>query len=180
MIAQPPQPAPYPAGFTREEWARVHDLLVGASFAFFAMVDGSRPYVVPMNYAYEPAAEGDREGDHRDLATPGLGRLVLHTGPGRKTSALGAGAEICVAVSCDEAFVQGKTPCSDGYAFRSVLLEGRASLVDQPAGKERALRAIVAKYDPAAVQEPLDPSVLEKTMVYEVQIERISYRELPV
>jgi nitroimidazol reductase NimA-like FMN-containing flavoprotein (pyridoxamine 5'-phosphate oxidase superfamily) len=168
-------------------------LLRGAPFAYVAMVDnappaagapadpapagvppdGARPYVVPMNFAYEPAGAPTKgPGD-------GLGRLYLHTGEGRKSGALASNPRVCVAVAADAAFDQGATPCSDGFAFRSVLVEGRATLLEDRDERERALRVIVAKYDPDAVDMPFAEEALAETLVYSVDIEALSYKARP-
>jgi nitroimidazol reductase NimA-like FMN-containing flavoprotein (pyridoxamine 5'-phosphate oxidase superfamily) len=148
-----------PSHLTPEERKSADDLLYRAPFAFVAMVESTGPYVVPMNFAYAP------------------GRLFLHTGPGRKSAALAADPRVCVAITRDEAFDQGTTPCKDGYAFRAVIVEGCARLLDNHAEREEALRAIVNKYDPAAVDAPFEETALDKTLVYAVIIDELSYKE---
>jgi nitroimidazol reductase NimA-like FMN-containing flavoprotein (pyridoxamine 5'-phosphate oxidase superfamily) len=160
-----------PSRSSAQEWEKARGLLLAAPFAFLALVDHGRPYVVPLNFAYVP---GDTPAKG---AGDGNGRLVFHTGPGRKTAALQAYARVCVVATADETFVQGVTPCKDGFGFRSVLVEGRATLVTDDVERDRALRAIVAKHDPAGCTKPFDPAVLTRTLVYAVEIETISYRE---
>jgi len=138
-------------------------VLADAPYASVAMVDTDRPYVVPMNFACDLPA----------------GRLYLHTGPGRKSAALTRNPRVCVVVAVDTSFDQGSTPCSDGFAFRSVMVEGGATLMEDSTERETALRAIVGKYDPGAAGEPFDADVLAQTLVYTVDMETVSYRELP-
>jgi uncharacterized protein len=147
------------------ELAKAVELLRQAPFASFAVVESGRPYVVPLNFAYE------------DSPAP-YGRLLFHTGRGRKSGALAIEARVCVTVSTGEGFVQGSTPCSDGYAFRSVVAEGTARLLEDPGARLDALRALVARYDLTMVDQPFDERVLAKTLVYEVTIETIGYRQL--
>jgi len=148
-----------------------------------ATPSGARPYVVPMNFAYKPAAETAAapgpppKGAGED--SPGLGRLYLHTGDGRKSAALADNPRVCVAVAADAAFDQGATPCSDGFSFRSVLVEGRATLLKDEGERGRALRAIVAKYDPEAADMPFAEDALAETLVYAVEIETLSFKALP-
>jgi nitroimidazol reductase NimA-like FMN-containing flavoprotein (pyridoxamine 5'-phosphate oxidase superfamily) len=130
-----------------------------------------------MNFAYEPAGKAPATAS---AATPSeLGRLYLHTGKGRKTAALEHSGRVCVAITTGEAFERGTSPCKDGFAFRSVLVEGRATLVEDEAEQERALRAIVAKYDPAAASLPFGAKNLAATLVYTVAVERVTYKERP-
>jgi nitroimidazol reductase NimA-like FMN-containing flavoprotein (pyridoxamine 5'-phosphate oxidase superfamily) len=148
---------------TAKDQARAAYLLQEAPFACVAMIDGVQPYSVPMNFAYDAAAE----------------RLYFHTGPGRKSAALAEHHRVCVVVAADAAFDQGATPCSDGFTFRSVILEGSATLLGDRAEREAALRTIVAKYDPGAADMPFDGDILTQTLVYAVSAETISYKELP-
>lgn len=142
--------------------------------AYVAMVESSdsggttKPYVVPMNFAYDsPARAGDE------------GRLLLHTGPGRKVDALAANARVCVAVTSNEELRLGSAPCEDGYLYQSVLLEGQASLLTDDEQREVALRSIVAKYDPAAEDKPFDSRIFAQTLLYAVEVEIIGFKERP-
>ena len=156
---------------TPDERRQTEELLHQAPFAFVAVVDKSGPYVVPMNFAYDPG----------DPSAPGTAadRLLLHTGAGRKTAALAEDPRVCVALTADAAYKQGPAPCDDGFAFRAVLVEGRAILLEDAAEREAALRAIVAKYDPGAAGAPFDEAVLAETLVYAVVIESMSYKQRP-
>jgi nitroimidazol reductase NimA-like FMN-containing flavoprotein (pyridoxamine 5'-phosphate oxidase superfamily) len=164
MASDEPRPAPNSPG--AGDHAKAIELLRQATFASFAMTDGGRPYVVSLNFAYD-GSQGPN------------GRLVVHTGHGRKAAALAADPRICVFATSGEAFHQGATPCSDGFTFRSVVAEGTARLIEDDADRDGALRAIVAKYDPEMVDRPFDRRALAKTLVYEVAIDTISYRQRP-
>lgn len=145
-----------------------------ARLAYVAMVDraggddSTRPYVVPMNFAYESPSNDASEG-----------RLLLHTGPGRKVDALSADPHVCVSVTAEEELKLGPTPCEDGYLYLSVLLEGRAvQLTDEPS-RDAALRAIVAKYDPEAAGKPFEARIFAQTLLYAVEVETIGFKERP-
>lgn len=142
---------------------RALEVLEEAPYAYLAVIDKDRPYVVPVNFAYDPT----------------VGRLYFHTGAGRKSTALAGTARVCLAIAIDATFRQGATPCSDGFAFRSTLVEGKATLLRSSKERETALRAIVTRYDPGAADEPFDPDVFAKTLVYAVAIEAVTYKELP-
>ncbi len=144
---------------------QAEEVLLAAPVAFVAMVDGGAPYVVPMNFAYSTASPG---------------RLYLHTGAGRKTQALADDGRVCIAVTAGEAFYRGATPCQDGFAYRSVLVEGRATLIQENDLREEALRTLVAKYDPAAAELPFRPDALAETLVYAVDIDALTYRQRPL
>ncbi len=164
MADETPLAIPQDAG--AGERAKALELLRRAPFASFAMVDGRLPYVVPLNFAYVDSP-------------PPHGRLLFHTGEGRKSAALCANGRICVTASAGERFKQGDKPCSDGFAFGSIVAEGSARLLEDLAERTDALDALVAKYDPSMAGQPFDERVLSMTLVYEITIETLSYRELP-
>ena len=76
---------------------------------------------------------------------------------------------------------KGEQPCNDSFNYRSILVEGKATLLDAPKEKQQALRAIVAKYDPEAIMQPFsqpfNEQVLAKTLVYSVEIEVVSFKQ---
>jgi nitroimidazol reductase NimA-like FMN-containing flavoprotein (pyridoxamine 5'-phosphate oxidase superfamily) len=157
----------------------VNEVLRTAELAYVAMVEpagphgAARPYVVPMNFAYEPPVAAP-------AGTPALqGRLLLHTGPGRKVEALARDPRVCVSVTSGEQLHLGATPCNDGYLYQSVMLEGRAVLLTDEPAREAALRAIVAKYDPDAIAKPFKPEVFATTLLYAVEVETMGFKERP-
>jgi uncharacterized protein len=142
-------------------------LLRDAPIAYLAMVEPGGPYVIPLNFVYV-GYEG-----HLD------GRMYFHTGEGRKSEALAADPRVCIAVTAGVAFDQGDSPCADGFAYRSLLLWGQARQIHDRDGRETVLRAIVAKYDPAAAGAPFEEADFAQTLLYEVIIETAGYKERP-
>lgn len=167
------------------------ELLREAPFAYLAMVEPEGPYVLPLNFAYvEDDAPAPRAGAGPERPVSGrparpaggqplAGRVYFHTGEGRKTAALAADPRVCLAVTSGVAFSQGGNPCGDGFLFRSLLLWGRARRIDDPAGREAALRAIVAKYDPDAAAKPFGRAVYARTILFEMTIEAAGYKQRP-
>ena len=158
------------------ERREAEELLRTAPFAYVAVSDTDGPYVVPISFAFEAPGDGTDEAAGPDGA---LGRLYLHTGPGKKSEALARDPRVCVTVATHVTFSQGSSPCEDGFGYRSVLVTGRARLLDDESDRERALRSIVAKHDPAAAALPFDSGVLAQTLVYEVAVHGIDYKERP-
>jgi uncharacterized protein len=147
--------------------AAAEELLRDAPFAYLAMVEQGGPYAVPLNFAYV-GGRGDLDG-----------RVYFHTGEGRKTEALAADPRVCLAVVVGVAFDQGDSPCADGFSYRSLLVWGPARRIEDRDRRETALRAIVAKYDPAAAEAPFGEADFAGTLVYEVFIEAASYKQQP-
>lgn len=151
------------------------------------------PYVLPINFAHLVTAIGaDHCRPNRPLPDdpqsappqsvdlrPNHGRLrvFFHGREGRKTRALALNPRVCLAITVDTAFSSGSSPCEDGYTYRSLLLWGRARPLESPEEREAGLRAVVAKYDPAAVDHDFSQHDLAQVQVYEVDVEKLSYKE---
>lgn len=163
------------------QWADAELVLREASVAYLALVEsesGSFPYVVPINFAYDDGAPAPGGAGHVAPDHPAA-RLLFHSGAGRKTRALAENPRVCLAATADATFAAGPSPCEDGFAFRSALVWGRAVLLESREEREQALRAIVAKYDPMAADQPLDERDFERTLVYAVMIDDLSFKQRP-
>ena len=159
---------------TPEDMLRAQEVLQTAPLAFVSVVEVDAPYVVPMSFAYVAGTIGARG------KVPGpLGQIILHTGAGRKARALADNPRVCLAATSDEAFVQGTTPCRHGFTYRSVLVEGRATLLEETAQREQALRTLTSKYDPTSDDMPFAESALAQTIVYAIEIDSLTYKEHP-
>jgi len=145
-----------------QEQTDVRAILHSAPIAYLAVAD-THPYVVPINFVFDAAEE--------------WGRIFFHSGEGRKTKALAADPHVCLLVPTEAVFDRGPTPCSDGFAYRSVLIEGKAVPLEAEGQREKALRMIVAKYDPAATHQPLQTAELARTLVYAIDIRSVSYKQ---
>lgn len=109
----------------REE---MEELLRKEKVCRFAMCDGDGPYVLPMAYGYKD------------------GQLFLHSSKnGRKIDALKRDPRVCFVVDTGYETVPGhpSTPHGIAFRFKSVIGSGRASFVDDPEEKRKAMDIIV-------------------------------------
>lgn len=136
-------------------------LLRRAPVGFLAVHDASGPYVVPISFAYEGTA------------------IYFHGGSGRKAAALDADPRACLSVTSDPVFIRGDGPCADNFAYESVVVAGTVQPLLEPAARDAALRALIVKYDPAAVEAAFDPATLAGTRVYRMQAETVGYKRYP-
>lgn len=169
-MAPTPEPSLSPA-----DLASAKRMLAEVPFGYMAMVDRGAPYVLPLNFAYVP--ESDESGSSRDLELGLSGRIYFHTGKGRKTEALQADPRVCMAFTGRAAFERADSPCDEGFSFESLLIWGRARRLEDDADRQRGLRAIVKKYDPAKIDASFADDVFAGTLVYEVNIEAASCKE---
>ena len=118
-----------------------------------------QPFVIPMNYG--------RDGD----------RLLLHgSAASRLLRGLAAGSPACVTVTLLDGLVLARSAFHHSMNFRSVVLFGRATPIEDPAAKTAALRLITEHLVPGrwdAVRPP-NARELAATTVVQVPIDEAS------
>lgn len=132
----------------------IRSILDSARVVHLAMIDGDRPYVVPMHYGY----------------TLENGRLTLYlhsAKEGRKLDILSKNSAVAFVLETDVSPVSGgDIPCKYGAAYASLMGEGRATILTDPAQKAAGL-AILMK-----TQTGRDYSITE-TMAESVAVIRV-------
>ncbi len=101
-------------------------ILDRAKIVHVGMVDGDRPYVVPMNYGY--------------TLIDGKLTLYLHGAKrGRKLDVLRANPNVFVEIDTDIVPFEGEVACKYGLCYSSVMGEGVAEIVEDTELKKEAL-----------------------------------------
>jgi nitroimidazol reductase NimA-like FMN-containing flavoprotein (pyridoxamine 5'-phosphate oxidase superfamily) len=126
-----------------------------------AMAGDGWPYAVPIAYAYD-------------------GTTVFFHGAGSlKSSLLEVEPRVCLAVTTEPELTVGEGPCDDNFRYESVLVFGEVELLEDDDERDRALRVIVEKYDPAARSASFKPGTLAGTRVYALRVEALTYKRNP-
>ena len=109
----------------------IRAILDKAKVLHLAMIDGDRPYVVPMNYGYTLA--------------DGRLTLYLHSAKeGRKLDVLQQNDRVAFVLETDVSLISGgELACKYGSAYASVMGEGKATLLTDPAEKLAALSILM-------------------------------------
>ncbi len=113
-------------------------------------VDG-QPFVIPTGYA--------RVGDS----------LVIHgSQASRMLRAVGQGIDVCLTVTLIDGLVLARSAFNHSMNYRSVVVFGRATLVDDRAEKLAAVRALSEHMIPGRwleVREPSEPELQQTTVL---------------
>lgn len=121
------------------------------------MVDGDRPYVVPMNYGYELCG--------------GMPTLYFHcAAEGFKLDILRRNPCVCFEVDAGQKIITGPEPCEYSYKYESVIGSGRAVFIEEHSEKAHALRKIVEHYAGAG-DFHFPESQLHAVTVFKIQAE---------
>ena len=118
-------------GMTRREREitdidEIRGILDRAKIVHVGMVDGNRPYVVPMNYGY--------------TLNDGKLTFYLHGAMrGRKLDVIRANPNVFVELDTDIVPFEGEVACKYGLCYSSVMGEGVAEIVEDTELKKEAL-----------------------------------------
>lgn len=118
-------------GMTRREREitdieEIRGILDRAKIVHVGMVDGNRPYVVPMNYGY--------------TLNDGKLTFYLHGAMrGRKLDVIRANPNVFVEIDTDIVPFEGEVACKYGLCYSSVMGEGVAEIVENTELKKEAL-----------------------------------------
>ncbi len=136
----------------------IEAILQEAPVCRIAMSKDNRPYIVPMNFGYEDGA------------------LYLHTGHrGMKIDFMRGNPLVCFEAESRLETVRSESACRWGMRYLSVVGSGRASFVEDPAGKRAALGVIMKKYSGRADWEYSEKD-LGAACIVKIEIEEMTGR----
>ena len=133
----------------------IEAILQQAMVCRVAMCDGDRPYVVPLTYGYAD------------------GCLFFHSArEGRKMDVLARNPKVCFEADLVEEWLPAEQPCAWSVRYRSVIGFGRATLVDEPQEKKRALDVIMRHYGGSSYE--YTEKALASVAVVKVEVEHMT------
>jgi nitroimidazol reductase NimA-like FMN-containing flavoprotein (pyridoxamine 5'-phosphate oxidase superfamily) len=138
---------------------RVHEILDEGYLCHVGFVRDGQPFVIPTLYA--------RSGK----------MLYIHgSGVSRMLNTLAAGVEVCVTVTLVDAYVLARSAFHHSMNYRSVVILGRAHLLEDRQEMLRALEAITDHVVPGRWSEVRAPNELEmrQTAVLALPLEEVS------
>lgn len=141
------------------------DILTRADCCHLALVDGTRPYIVTMNFGYS------WEGEFPVLYIHGARQ-------GRKIDILSSNPEVCFSMDLDHQLVTGEKACGFGMRYKSLVGYATASFVDDTEEKGRGLELLLRKFSSAPVFE-YDPKVMAVTQVIRLDVTELKGKEKP-
>jgi nitroimidazol reductase NimA-like FMN-containing flavoprotein (pyridoxamine 5'-phosphate oxidase superfamily) len=141
-----------------KDLADLEAILHSAQICHLSMVDGDKPYVVPLNFGYEEGA------------------LYFHSAPeGRKIDVLQQNPEVCFSIVARHEIVVSERACSWTAEFGSVTGTGIAEILTDREELEKGLTVLMKQYS----DEDYDFSGedLDGVVVIRVDIEEMTGKE---
>jgi len=136
----------------------IETVLMQSPVCRVAMVDGDKPYVVPMNFGYSEEC------------------LFIHSASqGRKIEIMKNNPYVCFEVDQLIQLNKAKLACEWGASFKSVIGSGRAQFLEDKKEKKAALDIIMSHYSERVFEYP--DETLEKTVVIKVVIDEMTGKQ---
>jgi nitroimidazol reductase NimA-like FMN-containing flavoprotein (pyridoxamine 5'-phosphate oxidase superfamily) len=119
------------------------------------------PVVKPLNFVYYD------------------GKIYFHTAlAGEKIDDIRRDNRVCFETDLPIAFVRAvNQPCEAEYLYRSVIIKGRAHLVEDHEERARAFRSLMEKYQPEGGYGPYVQDKLGITGIIRIDIEEMTGKE---
>ena len=116
----------------------INDIIGRARIVHLGLVDGTRPYVVPLHYGFEFAWVDLLHAETRLT-------LWCHSAPqGRKIDVIRANPTAFVQIDCDETLSSGgERACSYGASYASIMGDAQARVIEEPKEKVRGLTLLM-------------------------------------
>jgi hypothetical protein len=107
------------------------------------------------------------------------GKIYVHSSmKGEKIEDIQRGSPICFEVDEPIAYViASKVACQANYYYRSIIVKGKASLVEDQDKKMKILERMMEKYQPEGGYGEIPIEILKKTAVIEILVEEITGKE---
>ena len=136
----------------------IDDILRRGKVMRIALVDGDRPFLVPVFYAYDGKS------------------LYFHSAQsGSKVEIMKKNPRVCFEVSLDHGLIEDKMACDFEARHRTVIGQGETHFVGDAEEKVRALDAIVARFTDRHFDYPSEN--LKRTLVVRIDIGTIAGKQ---
>ena len=135
--------------------ADLNEVIKKSEYAVFAMLDGDKPYVVPLNFAWD--------GEY----------FYAHSGrAGKKLELLAKNPEVqfCMVPQAEFVRINNENACYASMRYESVIVSGRVEMLSaerDPEAHERGLRCITDWFKSGPL--PFTPEVLKMTVLLRIK-----------
>ena len=142
---------------------RVDEILHRAQVGRLGTISANgTPMIKPVNFLYQK------------------GKVYFHSAPkGEKIDHLASSSKVCFEVDEPLAYIPATdSACDASFAYQSVIVEGKARLIQDPEQKIAILNALTEKHQPGANLRPLDKKMVQGVVVVEITPEKMTGKEI--
>ena len=128
-----------------------------------AMIDGDKPYMVPLNFGY--------------TCEDGAFTFYCHSAKeGKKLDVIRKNASVAFEMDCQNALQHGETACTHSYYYASVLGEGKAEILEGDE-KRKGLSALMLHM--AGRNDVFTAEMADKVAVIAIRVDALTAKKRP-
>jgi hypothetical protein len=140
----------------------IDSIFEAADVCRVAFADNNIPYIVTLNFGYQPGAGGI---------------LYFHCAKeGRKIEMMKKNDYVCFEVDTDHILYRGPKACNWGMKYKSIVGYGRISVINDPDERKRGLNMIMDHYGANGMYD-YDEKELARTAILRLEITEISGKQ---
>lgn len=124
-------------------------------------------FIVPVNFGYDFCIADGK---------PELTLYIHGASEGRKMRAFSSCPDVAVEMDCRHSLITGDYTCSYSFSFRSIMGNGRISILKTPEEKRDGLTKIMKHMAPEAKTE-FSPEALERVAVFRIDLKEFTGKE---
>lgn len=130
-----------------------------------AMQDAQGPYIVPLNFGYE--------------FSNGKLTLYFHSAKeGRKIDILSKSPIVAFEMDCSHQLIESNIACRNGYAYKSIIGNGKACLIDDVDEKLKGLSHIMVHQTGRKFEMP--PAAANAVAVFKIESTEFTGKSRPM
>lgn len=152
---------------------KIENFLKDKRVGTLSMIDkNGNPYAVPLNYVYYD------------------NKIYIHgMGSGKKNEILSEKNDICFTIFEEFGTVTDNVPCKCDTSYFSVIIFGKAVLVEDLEEKTKVLMEILNKFMPEFFKSPMSQNFVDKyrsghdnkaVAIYSIDLDKLSAKENPI
>jgi uncharacterized protein len=136
----------------------IESIILRSSVCRLALSEDNHPYIIPLCFGYKDNT------------------LYFHSAlEGKKLDILRSNNEVCFEFDSDHRIVEAHDACGWSMNYRSVIGFGKASFINDPKERAKAMNAIIHHYTGKPL--PYSEATLKDTVLMKVEIESITGKE---
>jgi nitroimidazol reductase NimA-like FMN-containing flavoprotein (pyridoxamine 5'-phosphate oxidase superfamily) len=142
----------------RTDKTAIESIILSSSVCRLALSEDNHPYIIPLCFGYEENT-----------------LYFSSASQGKKLDMLRINNTVCFEFDSDHRIVEAEDACGWSMNYRSVVGFGKASIMDDPMERAKAMNAIIQQYTGKPL--PYSEDKLKDTVIIKVEIESITGKE---
>lgn len=137
----------------------MNEILGGSGLCRISMMDGDRPYTLPLTYGYKDKC------------------IYINSAPGgKKIELLSRNPKVQFEIECTEGKIAGNAEAKNEACCRSLVGQGRVEIISDTPGKRSGMEVIMSQHGGSGLDE-LNPRDMDYLVILKLNIDSLQRKE---